>query len=138
MGSKITAKYAGMCKVCGSDWSIGNPIFYQKEPKAICVEESCFTEQGGSMTKSFQSSFARASTGGGYQREKVKFIVPDVEVPDGVKACAEQVQQVIVVAHHLAISMYPELDNESQTFGQIRSKLVDQILAICSMREPKG
>ena len=138
MGSKITAKYAGMCKVCGSDWSVGNPIVYQKEPKAICVEESCFTEQGGSITKSFQSSFTRASTGGGYQREKIKFIVPDVEVPDGVKACAEQVQQVIVVAHHLAVSMYPELDKESQTFGQIRSKLVDQILAICSMREPKG
>jgi len=138
MGSKITAKYAGMCKVCGSDWSVGNPIFYQKEPKAICVEESCFTEQGGSITKSFQSSFTRASTGGGYQREKIKFVVPDVEIPDGVKACAEQVQQVIVVAHHLAISMYPELDKESQTFGQIRSKLVDQILAICSMREPKG
>ena len=137
MGSKITAKYAGMCKVCGSDWSVGNPIFYQKEPKAICVEEACFSEQGGSITTSFQSSFTRASTGG-YQREKIKFIVPDVEVPDGVKACAEQVQQCIVVAHHLAVSMYPELDKESQTFGQIRSKLVDQILAICSMREPKG
>ena len=137
MGSKITAKYAGMCKVCGSDWSVGNPIFYQKEPKAICVEESCFSEQGGNMTKSFQSSFTRASTGG-YQKEKIKFIVPDVEVPDGVKACAEQVQQVIVVAHHLAVSMYPELDTESQTFGQIRSKLVDQILAICSIREPKA
>ena len=137
MGSKITAKYAGMCKVCGSDWSIGNPIFYQKEPKAICVEEACFTEQGGSISKSFQSSFTRSSTGGGYQREKIKFIVPDVEVPDGVKACAEMVQQVIVVSHHLAISMYPELDTESQTFGQIRSKLADQILAICSMREHK-
>ena len=99
MGSKITAKYAGMCKECGSDWSVGNPIFYQKEPKAICVEESCFTEQGGSMTQSFQSSFKRASTGG-YQREKIKFVIPDVEVPDGIKACAEQVQQVIVVAHH--------------------------------------
>ena len=137
MGSKITAKYAGMCKVCGSDWAIGNPIFYQKEPKAICVEEACFTEQGGSISKSFQSSFTRSSNGGGYQREKIKFIVPDVEVPDGVKACAEMVQQVIVVSHHLAISMYPELDTESQTFGQIRSKLADQILAICSMREHK-
>jgi len=136
MGSKITAKYAGMCKVCGSDWSVGNPIFYQKEPKAICVEESCFTEQGGSMTQSFQSSFKRAATGG-YQREKVKFIIPDVEVPDGIKACAEQVQQVIVVAHHLTVSMYPELDKESQTFGQIRSKLVDQILTICSLSSRK-
>ena len=137
MGSKITAKYAGMCKVCGSDWSVGNPIFYQKEPKAICVEESCFNEQGGNMTQSFQSSFKRPATGG-YQREKIKFVIPDVEVPDGIKACAEQVQQVIVVAHHLTVSMYPELDKESQTFGQIRSKLADQILAVCQIHEPKG
>jgi len=64
-------------------------------------------------------------------------VLPDIEVPDGIKACAEMVQQTIVVAHHMAISMYPELNTESQTFGQIRSKLCDQILAICAMRDPK-
>jgi hypothetical protein len=135
MGSKITAKYAGMCKICGSDWEVGNPIFYQKAPKAICVEEGCYNEQGGNLTKTFQSSFNPAST---YKREDIKFVLPDVEVPDGVKACAEMVQQTIVVAHHMAISMYPELNTESQTFGQIRSKLTDQILATCAMREPKS
>ena len=65
-------------------------------------------------------------------------MLPDIEVSDGVKACAEMVQQVIVVAHHLTISMHPELDTESNTFGQIRSKLADQILTTCSMREPKS
>ena len=132
MGSKITAKYAGMCKICGSDWSVGNPIFYQKAPKAICVDEECYNEQGGNLTKTFQSSFGSNTP---YKREDVKFVLPDVEIPDGIKACAEQVQQVLVVAHHMAISMYPELNTESQVFGQIRSKLVDQILAICAMRE---
>ena len=94
MGSKITAKYAGMCKVCGSDWSIGNQIFFQKEPKAICTDEGCFSEQGGSISKSFQSSFTR--TPQTYQKEKIKFIIPDIEIPDGVKACAEMLQQTIV------------------------------------------
>ena len=135
MGSKITAKYAGMCKICGSDWSVGNPIFYQKTPKAICVDEGCFTEQGGNMTKTFQSSFNQSTT---YKREDIKFVLPDVEIPDGIKSCAEVLQQTIVVAHHLAISMYPELNTESQTFGQIRSKLADQLLDICKMREPKS
>ena len=135
MGSKITAKYAGMCKICGSDWEVGNPIFYQKAPKAICVDEGCYNEQGGNLTKTFQSSFNQSSS---YKKENLKFVLPDIEVSDGVKACAEMVQQVIVVAHHLTISMHPELDTESNTFGQIGSKLADQILTTCSMREPKS
>ena len=136
MGVKMTAKYRGDCKVCGSEWKVGDQMFYQKEPKVICIDESCYTEQGGSITKSFQSSFTKPVQS--YQRPKIKFVVPDVEVPDGVKACAEMLQQTIVVAHHLAISMYPDLDTEDQTFGQIRSKLADQILAVCQMHEPKG
>ena len=35
MGTKITGKYAGNCKICGSDWKVGEQIFYQKDPKAI-------------------------------------------------------------------------------------------------------
>ena len=87
------------------------------------------------MTKTFQSSFNQSTT---YKREDIKFVLPDVEIPDGIKSCAEVLQQTIVVAHHLAISMYPELNTESQTFGQIRSKLADQLLDICKMREPKS
>ena len=135
MGSKITAKYAGMCKICGSDWEVGNPIFYQKAPKAICVDEGCYNEQGGNLTKTFQSSFNQSSS---YKKENLKFVLPDIEVPDGVKACAEMLQQVIVVAHHLTISMHPDLDTECNTFGQIRSKLADQILKVCELREPKS
>lgn len=136
MGIKMIAKYRGDCKVCGSEWKVGDQIYYQKDPKVICTDEPCYSEQGGSITKSFQSSFTKPTQS--YQRPKVKFIIPDIEIPDGVKFCAEQVQQVIVVAHHLAISMYPELDTEDQTFGQIRSKLADQILSVCHMHEPKG
>jgi len=132
----MVAKYRGDCKVCGSEWKVGEQIYYQKDPKVICTDEPCYSEQGGSITKSFQSSFTKPSQS--YQRPKIKFVVPDVEVPDGVKACAEMLQQTIVVAHHLAISMYPDLDTEDQTFGQIRSKLADQILAVCQIREPKG
>jgi len=37
MGTKITAKFEGTCKNCGADWSVGEEIFYQKTPKAICI-----------------------------------------------------------------------------------------------------
>ena len=50
MGTKITGKYAGNCKICGSDWKVGEQIFYQKDPKAICVDKECFEEQGGKFT----------------------------------------------------------------------------------------
>jgi hypothetical protein len=43
----MNTKYAGSCKVCGSLWKEGEEIFYQKEPKAICSDETCYTEQGG-------------------------------------------------------------------------------------------
>ena len=49
------------------------------------------------------------------------------------KTCAEMVQQCIVVAHHLTKSMYPDLSEETHTFGQIRSKLTDQILSVCHL-----
>ena len=61
MGSKITAKYSGMCKICGSDWNVGQIIFYQKQPKAICSDSECFNEQGGSVSNTFQSSFINLS-----------------------------------------------------------------------------
>ena len=44
MGTKITAKYNGQCKICGDEWNVGESIFYQKEPKAICGDKECFEE----------------------------------------------------------------------------------------------
>ena len=46
---------------------------------------------------------------------------------DSVKQVAEMLQQYVVVAHHLTKSMYPELDVNTHTFGQIRSKIIDQL-----------
>ena len=50
MGTQIKAKYDGMCKLCGEEWSVGESIFYQKEPKAICRAKDCFEGQGGEFT----------------------------------------------------------------------------------------
>ena len=119
MGTKIKAKYDGLCKICGADWIVGDSIFYQKNPKAICSDEKCFNQQGGTIS-SFNSF--------GNKSDVIITKIPDVDVSDSVKQVAEVLQQFVVVAHHLTKSMYPELDVNTHVFGQIRSKMIDQLL----------
>lgn len=118
MGSKIKAKYDGACKFCGEDWVVGDDLYYQKNPKAICSEESCFKQQGGTVS----------TYGFNKNADVIVTRIPDIEVGDSVKQVAEILQQYVVVAHHLTKSMYPELDVNTHTFGQIRSKIIDQLM----------
>ena len=132
MGTKITAKYSGSCKTCGETWNVGQGMYYQKLPKAMCTDLECFTEQGGTVQTSFQSSFKTSTTP--FMKEKTKFVMPDVEVPDTLTVAAEVVVAAIKKAHDLAHLMYPDLDTETQLFGTIRSKLADQILYVWSKK----
>ena len=100
---------------------------YQKTPKAICGDPACFQSQGGSLTS--QNTFTTS------RQDVVLFKVPDVEVADSVKQTAEVLLQYVVVAHHLTKDLYPELDISSQTFGQIRSKFVDQLLHVTDQQK---
>ena len=59
--------------------------------------------------------------------------VPDVPVSDGVKQCAEMVLQCLLTAHHMTKSLYPKLEEDTHTFGQIRSKITDQLLSVCHL-----
>ncbi len=43
----MKTQYPGTCKLCGAIWKVGDDIFYQKDPKAICSDEECYTQQGG-------------------------------------------------------------------------------------------
>tara|TARA_R100001530_G_scaffold131496_1_gene103198 strand:+ start:1359 stop:1769 length:411 start_codon:yes stop_codon:yes gene_type:complete len=134
MGTKITAKYSGMCKTCGETWNVGQDMYYQKQPKAMCTDLECFTEQGGTIQTGFQSSFKPSTTGSSFMKEKTKFVMPDVEVPDSLTVSAEVVIAAIKKGHDLAHLMYPDLDTETQLFGTIRSKLADQILYVWSKK----
>ena len=127
MGAVIKAKYSGSCKLCGTTWEVGDALHYQKTPKAICGDPACFQSQGGSLTS--QSSFTPS------RQDVVLFKVPDVEVADSVKQMADVLLQYVVVAHHLTKDLYPELDISSQTFGQIRSKFVDQLLHVTDQQK---
>jgi len=41
----LTSQYDGTCKVCNKTWKVGNQLWYQKDPKAICIDEQCFEAQ---------------------------------------------------------------------------------------------
>ena len=88
MGTKIKGKYAGQCKICGSDWNVGDDIFYQKEPKAICADKECFEEQGGKFTPYKQQGTLTSGTGG-WGKSPIITKLPDVEITDEVKKITE-------------------------------------------------
>jgi hypothetical protein len=128
MGTKITAKYNGQCKICGDEWNVGESIFYQKEPKAICGDKECFEEQGGNFTPfKSQSNFS-----GGF-RTPIITKLPEVEISDDVKKITEYWDQFFGVAHHKTKAVYPDEDVNGDRFGQIRSKMMDQLMALIQM-----
>ena len=61
MGSQMTSKYSGNCKVCGSTWKEGEQMFYQKDPKCMCNKKECFEKQGGKISE--YKPFARSGQG---------------------------------------------------------------------------
>lgn len=116
----IKAKFSGHCKLCGEEWEKDFDIHYSREPRAICVDEKCFNEQkkkSGNVVSSY--------------KQEIVTIRPDVK-EDGFFKALEKSEDVLLCciakAHDMAVALYPELDTNTNTFGQIRSKLADQLL----------
>jgi hypothetical protein len=49
LGSKMNAKFDGKCYKCLKTWKKDDPIFYQREPKAVCSDKECFEKYGGKV-----------------------------------------------------------------------------------------
>ena len=125
----IKAKFRGDCKICGSTWNVGEDLYYQKTPKAICSNKECFTEQGGTVSTYQQSSFQNNN------KDIIITKIPEVTVSDSVKAVADDWMQFFVTAHHLTKAMYPEQDVNTHVFGQIRSRILDQLCYITRLQK---
>ena len=129
MGSIIKAKFAGNCKLCGEMWAVGDDIYYQKAPKAICKDKECFTQgQGGTVSTYQQATFKE-------NKDIIITKIPEVTVSDSVKAVADDWMQFFVTAHHLTKAMYPEQDVNTHVFGQIRSRILDQLCYITRLKK---
>ena len=133
MGTKISAKYDGMCKLCGEEWRVSDEIYYQKQPKAICSDYDCFQKQSGTLDKlqSKQSSFTS------FRDQVIVSKLPDATASDSVKKVADVWDEYLVTAHHRTKDLYPEQDVNTHVFGQIRSKIIDQLLAITQLLKEK-
>ena len=114
----IKSRYPGTCKHCGESWKVETEIHYSKDPKATCTSEECFkTQMSNTPSSGRESSYSRSIT----------TVRPDVEVPAPMKEALEKVVQGIAASHDVVKILYPDLDENTHTFGQIRSKLVDQL-----------
>lgn len=117
----IKAKFSGHCKLCGEEWEKDFDIHYSREPRAICTDEKCFNEQkkkSGNVVSSY--------------KQEIVTVKPEADEKDIklFKDPSAKVLAAIAVAHDMAVYLYPELDTNTNTFGQIRSKLTDQLLLV--------
>ena len=87
LGSMIKAKYDGQCKICGAVWNVGDDLYYQRTPKAICTDHECYTEQGGK--NGFQTTFKRK------ERDTIVAKIPDIEVSDDIKIQADEIIRLL-------------------------------------------
>lgn len=115
----ISARYKGTCKHCGNEWKVDEQIHYSKDPKATCTDEACFETQ--------KSKAPSTGDKGSFYNKTINTVKPDVEVPSFMTEAMEKVVQGIAASHDVVKILYPDLDENTHTFGQIRSKLTDQL-----------
>jgi len=139
MGKTIAAKFASQCPECGATWSTGAPIFYDKFVKNskgksfACTNEDCAKEHNVSVTGSFvpqRTTVNNASYTDKFMSSnpELNATIPNMTISEGMVRAGEEVKALISLAHSIAGEMYPNIPENSHTFGQIRSKLVDQLL----------
>jgi type IV pilus biogenesis protein CpaD/CtpE len=121
----LESRYPGTCKHCGVGWKVGDQIHYSKDPKITCTSQECFeTQKANAPASGRESSYNKTIT----------TVRPDVEVPAPMKEALEKVVQALAASHDVVKILYPDLNENTHTFGQIRSKLVDQLFAAYSLK----
>jgi len=137
MGTQLTAKRAGTCPECGNSWQVGEQIFWDRAVKnsaggnVTCTSDECFKQHGGTITP-FVPKGTTPSSGKSWSKPQLDltFVIPaKVEDPELDKTVIA-LMQIIARADLAAGALYPNLTKTSDTFGMIRSKLADQLIAV--------
>ena len=133
MGRKITATREGTCPDCGESWAVNDQIYWDNTVKnsknwnVTCSDAECFKNEGGTLTAfKPKAGFSKSA----YNADDVTVELPKAKVGEDVCTAVTRVDNVFFAAHTLTKKRYPKLKESSQTFGQIRSKFVDQILFV--------
>ena len=128
MGIQITAKFNGDCKICGSTWKMGQQVWYQKFPKAICVDEGCYTQQGGSKDAARRKAFNPTDP-----RSIIITNVPEVKISNDTSMIADLWRQYFRQAHELTKEIYPQEDVNADRFGMIRQTILNQLVNLAGV-----
>ncbi len=138
MGTQLIAKRAGTCPKCSKAWNVSESIYWDGKQKneagfsVTCTDQKCFESQNGTITPK-SSNFGTTSYPSRYQREQLDVTA---KLPVGyesnkeIDSAAAVVLRVITKADKIANDMYPNLEHNTNTYGQIRSKITDQILSV--------
>lgn len=130
MGTILTSNFKGKCKECGTEYGSGDAIFYDKVKGIACVDRHCAVKRGWSETRAGkpinQSTFPSRQKSSFKEEVDLTFVIPK-EAP---VVADERFLEFLNRANTLAEKMYPNLDRKSNTFGQIRSKILDQLIAL--------
>lgn len=128
MGIQIKGKYSGNCKICGSTWAIGELVWYQKTPKALCVNEECFIQQGGTKDQGFKPAFRPTDP-----RSVIITNVPQVKISNDTCMIADLWRQYFRQAHELTKETYPQEDVNADRFGMIRQTILNQLVNLAGV-----
>lgn len=129
MGIKINAKFNGECKICGSSWSVGQDMWYQKDPKAICVDEECYQHQGGTKDTQYKKKAFQSND----PRSIIITNVPEVKISNDTNMIADLWRQYFRQAHELTKQVYPQEDINTDRFGMIRQTVLNQLVNLAGV-----
>jgi len=129
MGTILDAKFPGHCEECGDKFTKGERFYYSKDPKISCKNETCAKEQGWEQSSSFKGGFRKEKSDKPFwNRPELTAQIPEGGVIEGV---TPKYMEYLRTADAIVGMLYPKLkDNDANTFGQIRSKILDQLIAI--------
>ena len=99
----MQAKFDSGCKKCDRTWKEEDPIFYQKEPKAVCSDLDCFKEQGGKIFDTpYNANKTQAKTFRPFRsaEEKQKDVLTFLAIPEVAKLY-QKVRNVDDTTHQL-------------------------------------
>ncbi len=117
----LTSQYDGKCKgfknpdstITIHTWVVGNEIYYQKDPKCICINEACFNQQKGAAGQTpppaGQTQLPTPSVDARTESEKT----------DDAK---HMVEICWTIAHAKALEVIPATDDESD--NAVRQRLI--------------
>lgn len=120
MGIQLAAKYAGQCPECEEEFDVGEQIYYEKRPKPkksiVCVNFQCFSDQGGKVDKPKEE----------LGEEEYLFVPPNFGVEEsGEWRIIESILNTIIgTANKKVKELMPNLNENSNTFGQVRNAFI--------------